>query len=198
MTASVPIFSGPECVATLRSGGVIARTSRSACWKEISPLLTNCSSAELHRIREAHQKLPQVQEHRVHAAGRLLDFFARTLEAQMPGWLLSVGHDDPLAVAKAKEYIGQHLGETIRLADLARHAGVCAQHLCELFKANGGLTFKQFVALARTEKAKALLRDPSLRITEVAFESGFKSLPTFNRVFKRLVGKPPKAYRAEF
>jgi len=48
----------------------------------------------------------------------------------------------------------------------------------------------------RVEKAKALLVDPSLRISEVVFAAGFGSIPRFNSVFKRYVGMPPTEYRA--
>jgi AraC-like DNA-binding protein len=38
--------------------------------------------------------------------------------------------------------------------------------------------------------------DPARRVSEVVYESGFESIPHFNRVFKRYTGLPPTAYRA--
>jgi AraC-like DNA-binding protein len=49
----------------------------------------------------------------------------------------------------------------------------------------------------RVEKAKNLLLNPNLRISEIAYEVGFQSLTHFNRVFKRVVGQSPTDYRAE-
>jgi two-component system response regulator YesN len=46
------------------------------------------------------------------------------------------------------------------------------------------------------EKAKRLLTNPSLRVSEVVYASGFGSIPRFNSVFKRYVGMPPTEYRA--
>ena len=49
----------------------------------------------------------------------------------------------------------------------------------------------------RIEKAKNLLLNPNLRISEIAYEVGFQSLTHFNRVFKKLVGQSPTDYRAQ-
>jgi two-component system response regulator YesN len=48
----------------------------------------------------------------------------------------------------------------------------------------------------RVEKAKQLLFDPSLRVTDVAFNAGFQSLHHFESTFKRYTGSTPNAYRA--
>ena len=47
------------------------------------------------------------------------------------------------------------------------------------------------------EKAKNLLLNPNLRVSEIAFEVGFQSLTHFNRVFKKLLGQSPTEYRAQ-
>jgi AraC-like DNA-binding protein len=47
----------------------------------------------------------------------------------------------------------------------------------------------------RLERAKNLLLNPNLRISEIAYEVGFQSLTHFNRVFKRILGRSPTDYR---
>ena len=47
----------------------------------------------------------------------------------------------------------------------------------------------------RVEKAKSLLPNPNLRISEIAYDIGFQSLTHFNRVFKRITGQSPTSYR---
>ena len=49
----------------------------------------------------------------------------------------------------------------------------------------------------KIEKAKNLLLNPNLRISEVAFAVGFQSLTHFNRVFKRILGQSPTDYRLQ-
>jgi two-component system response regulator YesN len=58
------------------------------------------------------------------------------------------------------------------------------------------MTLTEYIARVRVEKAKTLLVNPSLRISEVVFAAGFGSIPRFNSVFKRYVGMPPTEYRA--
>jgi len=48
----------------------------------------------------------------------------------------------------------------------------------------------------RFQKATALLRQGDLRVSEIAFATGFQSLSQFNRVFKKSSGKSPTVYRA--
>jgi AraC-like DNA-binding protein len=50
----------------------------------------------------------------------------------------------------------------------------------------------------RVEKAKNMLHNPHLRVSEVAFETGFDSISQFNRSFKRITGLAPTQFRSEF
>jgi AraC-like DNA-binding protein len=67
--------------------------------------------------------------------------------------------------------------------------------ICKLFRRHTGTTFTEHVSRLRIEKATELLLNPRLRISEIAFKSGFQSLTHFNRVFRKLVGESPTLYR---
>jgi AraC-like DNA-binding protein len=69
-------------------------------------------------------------------------------------------------------------------------------YFCKLFKKATGMTLTEYVSRVRVEKAKELLVDPALRVSEVVYAAGFGSIPRFNSVFKRYVGMPPTEYRA--
>jgi len=84
----------------------------------------------------------------------------------------------------------------VSLGKVARAANISANHLSEKFKQVTGVNFVEYVARTRFEKARALLHQRDLRVSEIAFAVGFQSLSQFNRVFKRLAGKSPSAYRA--
>jgi AraC-like DNA-binding protein len=64
-----------------------------------------------------------------------------------------------------------------------------------MFKKATGLTFTDYLSRVRVEKAKALLLNPHLRISEIAYDVGFQSLTHFNRMFRKIVGESPTAYR---
>jgi transcriptional regulator GlxA family with amidase domain len=103
-------------------------------------------------------------------------------------------------VARAIEFIGQRVsqGETIALKEAAQHACLSQEHFCRVFKTTTGQTLTAYVARLRIEKAKTLLRDRRRRIVDLAFDCGFGSMPSFHRIFKRLVGVSPGAYRRSF
>jgi AraC-like DNA-binding protein len=71
-----------------------------------------------------------------------------------------------------------------------------ANYFSEKFKEVTGLKFIEFVARTRIEKARNLLQNPNLYISEIAFEVGFQSLSQFNRRFKKIIGQSPRDYRA--
>jgi len=58
------------------------------------------------------------------------------------------------------------------------------------------VNFTEYVSRVRIEKARALLLNPNLRISEIAYEVGFQSLTHFNRVFKKLLGQSPTEFRS--
>ena len=70
-----------------------------------------------------------------------------------------------------------------------------AFYFCKSFRKATGLTFTDYVARVRVEKVKNLLLNPNKRVSEAAYEAGFQSLSQFNRVFRRVAGEPPSAYR---
>ena len=66
-----------------------------------------------------------------------------------------------------------------------------------MFKKHTGINFTDYLSRVRIEKAKNLLLNPNLRVSEIAYEVGFQSLTHFNRVFKRVAGLAPSGYRAK-
>jgi len=65
----------------------------------------------------------------------------------------------------------------------------------KMFKKGTGLTFVDYLSRTRIEKTKKLLLNKNLRINEIAYDCGFVSLTHFNRIFKRVVGMSPTAFR---
>ncbi|MGW1614633.1 GlxA family transcriptional regulator [Streptomyces sp. NPDC002285] len=84
------------------------------------------------------------------------------------------------------------------LAAMAARAGVSERHLTRLFRAETGMSAAQFVEQIRLEAAQALLESGSDPLDSVARASGFGSVETLRRVFHRLLGVTPGAYRDRF
>jgi AraC-like DNA-binding protein len=58
-----------------------------------------------------------------------------------------------------------------------------------------GFSFREYLQALRVRRARALLADPDLSVTEVAYAAGFNDLSNFDKVFRKIVGVPPSAYR---
>jgi AraC-like DNA-binding protein len=100
-------------------------------------------------------------------------------------------------IRKARNFIREHADEELSLTQVARAAHTSANYFSEKFKEATGVNFVKYVAQARYEKAVTLLREVDLRVSEIAFATGFQSLSQFNRVFKKLAGKSPTEFRAQ-
>jgi YesN/AraC family two-component response regulator len=92
-------------------------------------------------------------------------------------------------------FMQEHFADPITLADVARAACLSRFHFCRLFHHETGMPFHEYLHDLRVTKAKALLRDHGLRISDVAFTVGFNDLSHFDRIFRRLVGRSPSQYR---
>jgi transcriptional regulator GlxA family with amidase domain len=78
---------------------------------------------------------------------------------------------------------------------LARVSGVSEAHFARSFKEAFGVPPHRYLLTRRIERATALLRDTALPITEVAFQTGWKSLGTFGRTFRDVTGESPGDFR---
>lgn len=107
------------------------------------------------------------------------------------------GGAESVRIWKARNFIQEHAGEKLSLTKVAAAANTSANYLSEKFKEATGINFVKYVARTRYGKAASLLREANLRVSEIAFATGFQSLSQFNRVFKKLSGKSPTEYRAE-
>ena len=81
------------------------------------------------------------------------------------------------------------------MARIARVSGVSQAHFARLFRQAFGVPPHRYLLTLRLERAKALLRDGELSVTEVAMASGWRSLGSFSRTFRDVCGQSPTDYR---
>ncbi len=79
---------------------------------------------------------------------------------------------------------------------LASVSGVSEAHFARSFKQAFGLPPHRYLLTRRIERAKALLRDTGLPVTDIAFQTGWNSLGTFGRIFRDITGESPSELRA--
>jgi AraC-like DNA-binding protein/ligand-binding sensor protein len=194
---AVPVVVGGRHVATLLSGQVFRREPTQRDFLMVVKMLGGAPGADWERkARQAYFETPVVTADAFQAVTQLLNVFAQYLAEFASRNAIACSGDEPSAVASAKEFVQSHAEEPLTLAQVVKHVKVSRFYFCKLFKKATGLTLTEYVARVRVEKAKTLLVDPSLRISEVVYAAGFGSIPHFNNVFKRHVGMPPTEYRA--
>ncbi|MDB4957445.1 MAG: Transcriptional regulator, GntR family protein [Myxococcales bacterium] len=96
---------------------------------------------------------------------------------------------------RAKDRMDAASHEDWPIRRLARVSGVSHAHFARSFKVAFGVPPHRYLLTRRIERATALLRDTELSITEIAFETGWKSLGTFGRTFRDVTGDSPGAIR---
>jgi AraC-type DNA-binding domain-containing proteins len=93
------------------------------------------------------------------------------------------------------EYINNHYMESLKLEQVAAISGFSKYHFTRVFKQFMNMTFYEYLNQRRIKQATLLLSNEGMSITEVALDSGFKSISTFNRTFKEINGRSPSFYR---
>ena len=111
------------------------------------------------------------------------------------GTLSARGGLAPWQECRAKEIIEANLNGEIPLAHLARECGLSTGHFSRAFRLTVGLPPHQWLLHRRIENAMRLLRNRQFSLPEVALTCGFSDQSHFTRVFTRLSGTSPGAWR---
>ncbi|GIO29896.1 MULTISPECIES: response regulator transcription factor [Paenibacillus] len=92
-------------------------------------------------------------------------------------------------------YVREHLHDNVTLKEVADYLSFSPNYLGSLFKEVTGTNFSEYVIMMRMEKAGELLKDPRIKIYEVADRVGYRYIPYFSRQFKEVFGMTPGEFR---
>lgn len=95
----------------------------------------------------------------------------------------------------AIDYIDAHYMENIDLEDAANTIGFSKCYFSRLFKQYTDYSFSAYICHRRIRAAEKMLEQTDLAVTEIALQSGFTSISTFNRVFRQQKNCSPSEYR---
>lgn len=106
------------------------------------------------------------------------------------------GRNRSFQIAQAvRRYVDAHYAEDVSLQSAADYVRLSASYLGPLFKAVCGVSFRTYLRLVRVAKAKDLMRDPTLNLSEIAQRVGFEDENYFSQVFLEVTGTRPGQYR---
>ena len=98
-------------------------------------------------------------------------------------------------VGRALRLIEEGYLNEASVADLADRLGIGSRHLLRLFLRHTGATPTQVAATRRVQKAKRLLGETQMPMSEIAFAAGFSSVRRFNDAFRATYGRSPSSFR---
>lgn len=195
--SAVPVRVGENLVAFLQTGQILLHQPRQREFKKLTRELINWGvDTDVKRLEEAYFQTRVLEKKQYEAVLRLLAIFAQHLSTMSNQLMVAADKVESPMVTRAKLYITEHQHEELSLSQVAGAVNTSAFYFCKMFKQATGLTFTDYVARVRVEKIKNLLINPHKRISEAACETGFQSLPQFNRVFRRVSGQAPPVWRA--
>lgn len=140
------------------------------------------------------------KEYREKGDERVLRGYIQVILSRALPLLALTDRDPEMAdvVYEIMKYLSIHYAEPVSLSDLSRALGVSKSYLSHTFSQRIGMNFRTYVNTLRADKACLLLRNSTRSITDIAYECGFETQRTFNRVFSAQYGKSPSEYRKKY
>ena len=179
---------------------VLPQLSRCNCVRHVpgdaaSEAMLRCVRA----VDECYHSDDPFREVRAYAS--LLEFFAHVGQLCMSAQPDAAGgasteQANMKLMAEACLYIAENCVKPLTLNEVASEVGVSKSHFAHLFKGYTNMTFVDFLTTERIKMAESLFPNPKLHIIDIAFESGFSSISSFNRAFRKVKGCSPSQFRA--
>lgn len=98
---------------------------------------------------------------------------------------------------RVTELLREHIDGSVKLSVLAGECGLSVSYFARSFRQSFGTSAHHYLILQRVERAKSLLTNSILPLSEVALQSGFSDQAAFSRTFKTVVGAAPGQWRRE-
>ncbi|MNO36231.1 HTH-type transcriptional regulator YesS [compost metagenome] len=95
------------------------------------------------------------------------------------------------------KYIEQNYQSDLSLQEVAGKFYVSREYISRKFKQEYGINFSDYIGSVRIDKAKLLLQNPNLKLSQISEMVGFHDVKYFSKVFKKQVGFTPKDYRTQ-
>lgn len=102
------------------------------------------------------------------------------------------------AVEKVKTYMDEHFCENITRETLSEIVYLSPGYLANSFKKEMGISLGGYLIEKRMERARTLLLEGKMSVSEVAYAVGYDNFAYFSRLFKNKVGISPKEYKREY
>jgi AraC family transcriptional regulator len=155
-----------------------------AVWDTALKLKAEVGNSDL-SSREYAEALSLVLMHELIRLERATSGAAKPLSGGLPAWQQK----------RVTEFIEEHLAEEISLATLAGLVDLSLYHFARAFKQSFGVPPHRYHTARRIDRARDLLQRPTLSVTHIGVQIGFRETSSFTRVFRKFTGITPTEYR---
>ncbi|MBO6857258.1 helix-turn-helix domain-containing protein [Roseibium sp.] len=123
--------------------------------------------------------------------------FRRRDQRRFRRFLPELRHGDA-SILKVQHFLETRSGDDVSVADMMRTSGLPARTFQRRFKLATGLAPKQYLQELRIERARDLLIETDRPVSDICFAVGYNDPPSFVRLFSRLSGLTPGAFREQY
>ncbi|WP_105616047.1 AraC family transcriptional regulator [Vallitalea okinawensis] len=177
-------FHGGEAVDLIKKSGVSLE----------SPIIH--FDSKLLEVLETIMKLDnRTIEQQLRIKGYLQLLFAELVRINGTERIVNKDHMAKVYVRQAIEFMSIHYVDPITIEDIANHLGIDRSYFSRLFKTHEGYSPKQYLIEYRIFKAKRLLEQQSLTVSDIARSVGYSDAYSLSKVFSRITGISPTKYR---
>jgi len=195
---AVPVRTGDRLIGFLKTGQVFRKPPTEAQYKRAAKLVTEWGvPAKPDELKSTYFDTRVLSAKQHDSVAKLLTIFAQHLAMLSNQLIVKQENAEPPMITRAKVFINENQSEDLCLGMVAKAVNASSYYFCKMFKKATGINFTDYLSRVRIEKAKNLLLNPNLRVSEIAYEVGFQSLTHFNRVFKKILGQSPTEYRGQ-
>ncbi|MDN3617612.1 MAG: helix-turn-helix transcriptional regulator [Vibrio gallaecicus] len=157
----------------------------------------NKSNVNIHQLKELMLTLAELEQPNDFALAKLATALLSLIVEEQPASLAIIANAAQLTVTqKVIRYIEQNIDNDITLDSLADYMGMSPATLKRRLSAEN-LSFSSLLKVKRISHAATHLRTTNKSITQIAYESGFKSAAHFSTAFKNFHGQTPKDFRVK-
>jgi len=191
-----PVFIGERHVGNLVAGPFSMEKLNEDRFRRLKQRLEATGRAlQVERLRVSWRYSPVLSSERGRALATMVRLFAQYLSECGTRMVRQAGEQSSPLLEKVAAALHEDRDHALSVRELAQRVSLSPCHFCKVFKKQTGLTFTAYRLRLRVERAQELLRNPHLRVSEIAFAAGFDSIQYFNRAFRRLTGCSPTEYR---
>lgn len=193
---AVPIFLNKKFVGCVTAGQLLTKRPTAKDFKQfvdkVAGLELNVSEPDL---KKHFYSTPVLDEEKLSALVDLISLIGNYIVDSQSKLLFFEKIHEGDKVSVARRFTEKNYMRKISVEDVAAQVFLSASRFSHLFKKEAGSSFVQYLNKYRIEKAKELLLNTNMCMTDVSEAVGFVNHTHFNRIFKKLEGQSPAALK---